>query len=106
MLKTKCILLEKELGDGYRISTMSRHTLNDGVTPDPRISETSYDVWMPKLAAPSKLVGAWYRNAVTWTEFSRAYLSHLRQTEIREQVDIITSAPRTAGGCSRLANVE
>jgi len=37
MLKSKCILAEKNIDDGQRISIMSRHTLNDGKTPDERI---------------------------------------------------------------------
>ena len=39
---------------------MSRHTLEDGKTPDERITPDQYDQWMPELAPPPKLVGAWY----------------------------------------------
>lgn len=39
MLKTACILSERTEEQGVRISVMSRHTLEDGKTPDKRIME-------------------------------------------------------------------
>ena len=49
MLKSKCILSSKKPEDGTRISIMSRHTLNDGKTPDERITEDSFDIHQPEL---------------------------------------------------------
>ena len=41
-LFTKCILKEKENNDGLRISVMSRHTQNDGVKLDKRITSSFF----------------------------------------------------------------
>jgi uncharacterized protein YeaO (DUF488 family) len=58
---------------------MSRHTLNDGITPDERIREgISFDEWLKELAPPEKLVGAYYRDEVGWDDYAVAYLAHLR----------------------------
>ena len=56
MLKTKSILYDKEDTDGLRISVMSRHTLNDGITPHPEITDSSYNQWLQILAPPVKLL--------------------------------------------------
>lgn len=62
MLRTKCIFLPISPYDGQRISVMSRHTLNDGVTPDSRIvAGVTYTSHLQKLAPPASLVGWWYR---------------------------------------------
>jgi uncharacterized protein YeaO (DUF488 family) len=55
---------------------MSRHTLQDGVTPDPRI--VAFDAWWQDLAPPPKLVGAYYKRGLPWAEFEAAYKDHLR----------------------------
>jgi len=61
MLYTKCILSEREISDGIRISVMSRHTLNDGKTPDTRITKDKYDEWIKFLAPKSKLVRDYHK---------------------------------------------
>lgn len=61
MLKTKSILAPIEETDGNRISIMSRHTLNDGITPHPRINNSSYQEWNKVLATPEKLIGDHYK---------------------------------------------
>lgn len=61
MLQTKPILKDKSESDWYRISVMSRHTLNDWKTPDERITKECYDEWMPFLAPSGFLVWAYYR---------------------------------------------
>ncbi len=43
MLYTKSILKEKVPSDGIRISVMSRHTLNDGITQDNRITQDCFN---------------------------------------------------------------
>ena len=50
MLFTESILSERHPDSGTRISVMSRHTLNDGVTPDPRIIPASYDEHISQMA--------------------------------------------------------
>jgi len=77
MLKTKSIKAPIEPSDGLRISVMSRHTLNDGITPDPEISPDSYDEWWPELAPSPKLVGDHYKRNLSWIEFERRYLGEL-----------------------------
>jgi uncharacterized protein YeaO (DUF488 family) len=80
MLRTKCILLPSTNSDGLRISVMSRHTLNDGITPDTRIVPgLSYDMWLKDLAPPDNLVGKYYRGEIDFTHYSDLYLAHLRK---------------------------
>lgn len=55
MIKTKCIKYPIEPSDGVRISVMSSHTL-DGVIADTTITKNMYDIHMPELAAPKKIV--------------------------------------------------
>jgi uncharacterized protein YeaO (DUF488 family) len=86
MLKTKSILAPIEESDGVRISVMSRHTLNDGVTPHPEITESSYDKWLPHLAPPAKLVGDYYKRELPWDQFKTRYLAYLRQPSIQIEV--------------------
>lgn len=91
MLKTKSILKEREASDGIRISVMSRHTLNDGITPDPRIKEGSFDIWRKFLAPSPKLVGAYYRKEKSWEEFETEYLSYLRTPAMANNVQELAS---------------
>ena len=79
MLKTKCILLQKEDSDGLRISVMSRHTLNDGITPHPQINSSSYELWLPNLAPPARLLGDYYKRGVPFEQFKEQYLSYINQ---------------------------
>ncbi len=75
---TGCILVpvHKDFVDKTIIvSVMSRHTREDGKTPDPRLK---YDLHMPYLAPDLQIVGAWYRNEITWDKFAQAYLKMLR----------------------------
>lgn len=84
---TKSIIKEKELGE-KRISVMSRHTKNDGVTPDERIIEgVTFDEWQKDFAPPGKLVGAYYRKEISWEEFEKKYLEFLRNDEIKSKVE-------------------
>jgi len=79
MLKTKCILLQKEDSDGLRISVMSRHTLNDGITPHPQINSSSYELWLPNLAPPARLLGDYYKRGLPFEQFKEQYLSYINQ---------------------------
>jgi len=79
VLLTKCILEPKSEQDGVRISVMSRHTLNDGITPHPDITKDSYDEWMPELAPEPRLVGDYYKRGLTWEEFEKAFRESLHE---------------------------
>jgi uncharacterized protein YeaO (DUF488 family) len=59
---------------------MSRHTLNDGVTPDPAITEELFDRWWPEIAPPAKLIGAYCRQEISWEDFEREFLNHLKSS--------------------------
>ena len=86
MLYTKSIIKPRSSNDGLRISVMSRHTLNDGLTPDPRISSDSYDFWLKELAPPLKLVGDYYKRGLSWTEFEVRYREFLQQVDVSKKV--------------------
>lgn len=77
MLRTKCIHLPAAPEDGYRISVMSRHTLNDGITPDPRITEASFNDWWKTLAPPAKLLGDYYKRGMPFQAFQERYRDFL-----------------------------
>jgi uncharacterized protein YeaO (DUF488 family) len=86
-LFTKSIFKERESEEGKRISVMSRHTLDDGVTPDERIVEKSFDEWRKDLAAPGKLIGAYLREEISWEDFEKKYLEFLRSAEMKSKVE-------------------
>lgn len=88
-LRSRCILKPREADDGTRISIMSRHTLSDGTTPHPEISDDLFDEHLVDLAPPAALVGQWYRGELgnqdknTFAhEFSPRYLEHIRSNSI------------------------
>jgi len=85
MLYTGCILNDNSVG--VRISVMSRHTLNDGVTPDPRITKDSYDEWLKELGPHSRLIGKYYRNKIPWEEFEQTYLGIIRYSSLNKKVE-------------------
>lgn len=74
-LFTKCILHDSSIEDGIRISVMSRHTLSDGQTPDPRI--TSFDIHAPILGPSPKLIGDYYKRGLSWAEFEARYTDEI-----------------------------
>ncbi len=81
-LFTKCILKPEEPSDGIRISVMSRHTLNDGVTPDIRINPEMYDEHQPTLAPSPILIGSYRKRGLAWEEFAVKYLDYIRAGEV------------------------
>ncbi|MFZ2192856.1 MAG: DUF488 family protein [Candidatus Moraniibacteriota bacterium] len=86
-LFTKSIIKEREPNE-KRISVMSRHTKEDGVTPDERIIErVTFDEWQKDFAPPEKLVGAYYRKEILWEEFERKYFEFLRSDKIKPKVE-------------------
>jgi uncharacterized protein YeaO (DUF488 family) len=78
MLITKCILCPPLETDGVRISIMSRHTHNDGITPDTRITEKSFLIHLKLLAPSPKLIGDYYKTNLPWEEFEKRYLDEIR----------------------------
>ncbi len=93
MLLTKCILEPKSEQDGVRISVMSRHTLNDGITPHPEITETSYDEWIPEIAPNPLLIGDYYKRGLTWEEFEKSFQESLHEDP---RIKIIRSISKRA----------
>ena len=81
MLNTKCILAEPDISDGFRISVMNRHTLEDGKTPDSRIKPSRYGAHWGILAPSSKLVGEYYREQRPWEWYEPRYLAEIRGAE-------------------------
>lgn len=90
MLKTKCILAPIESDDWYRISIMSRHTLNDWKTPDNRIIE-QFDVHMKEFWPAPKMVGAYYRWELSRSDFKNAYLTRLSSIELIWAIKFLSS---------------
>lgn len=86
-LFTKSIIKQRE-PDEKRISVMSRHTKEDGVTPDERIIDgESFDEWRKEFAPPAQLVGSYYRGELSWEDFEKKYIEFLQSTEIKPQVE-------------------
>jgi uncharacterized protein YeaO (DUF488 family) len=86
-LFTKSIIKEIE-PDEKRTSVMSRHTLDDGKTPDDRIIDgVTFDEWRKEFAPTGKLVGAYYRKELSWEEFEKIYLEYLRSENIKPKVE-------------------
>lgn len=86
MLKTKSILEQREESDGLRISIMSRHTLNDGITPHPEITSYSYDLWLCSLSPSAGLLGDYYKRGLPWEQFEKRYLEYIRQPDVQIEV--------------------
>ena len=104
MLYTKSIFKPKEDDDGVRISVMSRHTLNDGVTPDERITLESFDEHLQVLAPPLKLIGDYYRRGLSWEGYVERYLHYIRSSAVVPHVSNL--AERALGANVTLLCVE
>lgn len=79
-LYTGCIY--RPVHHGLRISILNRHTLIDGITPDPQICVQKYDHWEKIVAPPSQLLGDYYKRGLPWEEFERQYLLHIQKPEL------------------------
>jgi uncharacterized protein YeaO (DUF488 family) len=112
ILRTKSIRAPISPEDGMRISVMSRHTLNDGVTPDPLITPGTYDLWMKELAPSDLLIGSYYKRGLPWEEFAKQYLDFLRTPDstvhiqalihlIQEQTTTLLCIEETPERCHR-----
>ena len=89
MLYTKSIIKQKSLEDGCRISVMSRHTLNDGITIDSRILPDSFDEWCKILGPQDKLIGDYYKNGLSWESLESKYLEYIRKPQIAKFVRVL-----------------
>lgn len=86
MLKTKYIIAKAENDDGKRISVMSRHTLNDGITTHPKITSKYFDIHMPELGPPLKLIGDYYKRGLSWERFESGYIQYIKRPDIAVKV--------------------
>lgn len=88
MLFTQCIY-DQPIGGGIRISVMSRHTENDGITPDLRIKD--FDVHIPMLGPSPKLIGDYYKRGISWKFFTERYEEELRSPDKIKLVRLVAS---------------
>ncbi|MBW2997441.1 DUF488 domain-containing protein [Candidatus Woesearchaeota archaeon] len=88
-LNTKCIKAPMSEEDGRRISVMSRHTLNDGTTPDYEISTDLFHEHWRDLAPPPGLVGRYYNHGLPWQELENHYLVYIRQIHLLKRLDAL-----------------
>jgi uncharacterized protein YeaO (DUF488 family) len=69
---------------------MSRHTHDDGITPNLDITPDKYDGHCAEFGPRSTLIGSYNRKEIDWTTFARRYREYLlsddMQTRIRELV--------------------
>lgn len=95
MLFSKCIKAPAEPGDGVRISIMSRHTLNDGITPDKEIGPNSYDEWWKALAPNEKVLGLYLRGEIPFLSFEENYRYQLYHDEAYMTMTNLINLART-----------
>ena len=95
MLYTKSIIKQKLPEEDFRISIMSRHTLDDGKTPNEKIvNYDCFDSWFKILAPPDKLVGAFYRGELSRENYNKKYLGYLRTEKVSKIVKKIAGLAR------------
>lgn len=90
VLRSKSILQPIEAHDGTRVSVMSRHTLNDGITPHPQITDEMYDYHMDSLAPPAKLLGDYYKRGLSWQDFEEGYREFLNRDETIQAIECLS----------------
>ncbi len=92
MLFTACILRNKPHNfGGIRLSVMSRHTLNDGITPDRRITERLYTFHAVDLAPSGKLMGDYYKRDIGWDRFEIRYREEIGTPEKCELIQSLAT---------------
>lgn len=80
-LRTKSIFAPVEKEDGYRISIMNRHTLDDGITTDDKIKDNLYDEHQILLSPSAKLLGDYYKRNLPWEEYEKRFLGEMNNEE-------------------------
>lgn len=68
---------------------MSRHTLNDGVTPDSSIDPEMFDEWWPTLAPPPRLIGDYRKRGLPWGGFEERFLDYLDTPVARATLEVL-----------------
>jgi uncharacterized protein YeaO (DUF488 family) len=94
-LRTKCIKHPLGDSDGWRISVMSHHTLDDGITHDPDITPEMYDEHCTRLSNPL-LVGPLKRNEISWGAFEERFLSYLKSPNVRSRLHSLVKLAETS----------
>jgi len=99
-LNTRCILTPREDRYEYRLSVMSRHTLPNGIDPDPRITKDLWDRHADHLAPPSPLVRDYYRDLAkaqheedrlrAWLKLESDYCDYLENLDVRREIERVT----------------
>lgn len=51
------------------------------MTPDTSIEPHMYNIHIPELAPPRKLLGDYYKRGLPWDEYEKQYLEYIRQPE-------------------------
>ncbi len=77
MLKSGCIRTYQPEEMETSVSVMSRHTLTNGVTPDPEITSDKFNLHWPELGPDPNAIGRYYRGSIGWEEFRALYLERL-----------------------------
>ncbi|MEF2174832.1 MAG: DUF488 family protein [Candidatus Absconditabacteria bacterium] len=89
MLKSKCIYDKPCDDDGLRISIMSRHTLDDGITPDENIHLGLYHLHRSDLAPPPSIVGGYLKGRFNYDTYRHLYLTFLKELKFGQVVCIV-----------------
>lgn len=90
-LYTNCILNNIVDRIGIKYSVMSRHTLEDGMTPDIRIvKDINYDIHIKQLGPSPYLIGSYLRNEITWDDYEKLFYQEMRNPEKHEILEKIT----------------
>ena len=74
---------------------MSRHTLEDGITPDPKIQKSCYDLWLKILGPPAKLLGDYYKRGLLWEAFEAQYNQFITHKHQKKVIFYLASAALT-----------
>lgn len=104
----KSVYEKVEEDDGIRILTVRRLTQNDGITPTD-IFDNTYDYWHKEIAAPSALVGAWYRGEINRDIFEKYYKLFLtlpKQRELLEDLRTLAQMTKVTVLCVCLLTAE
>ena len=88
-LMSASIKSAEQLRNCLRISVMSRHTLNDGLTPNPQITNSLFDIHLPEFGPPPKLIGKYYRQEIAWVEFAELYQEYVKSDMLKVLLDDI-----------------
>ncbi|MGA2967958.1 MAG: DUF488 family protein [Candidatus Levyibacteriota bacterium] len=76
-LQTKSIQSKKSNSDGIRICVMRR------IRP-----EFKFDVWVPNLAPPAKLLKAYHDKEISWEKFEKRFAREVLESK-KEHVEIL-----------------